>query len=90
MSGSEPIFRDNQRISDLWRGRLLDARKIYEQAATKTKMAGTDFRAWTLPTPDGGANLVGALRAESIARAEYIRTLRIFTDLVISGQGPEE
>jgi hypothetical protein len=90
MPGSEPTFHDNQRIADLWRGRLLDARKKYELAVTVTKNAGTDFTAGTLPIPDGGANLVGSLRAETRACKEYLRVLQIFTELVVSGKRPEE
>jgi len=90
MPGSEPTFHDNQRIADLWRGRLLDARKKYDLAVTESKTVGTDFTAGTLPTPDGGQNMVNTLRAETRARNEYLRVLRIFTDLVVSGKRPEE
>jgi hypothetical protein len=89
---SEPTFHDSQHLLDLWRGRLLEARKTFELAVTETKTADMDFTAGTLPTPDGGVNLVGRLRAETRARDEYMRVLQIFTDLVVSGSGkkPEE
>jgi hypothetical protein len=81
---------DNQRIVDLWRGRLIDARKKYDLAVTGAKTAGTDFTAGTLPTPDGSQNVVNTLRAETTARKEYLHILQIFTDLVVSGKRPEE
>jgi len=89
MPGPEPTFHDNQRIADLWRGRLLDARKKYELAATEAKTAGTDFTQGTLPTPDGNQHMVNTLRAETSARKEYMRVLQIFTDLVVSGKRPD-
>jgi hypothetical protein len=89
MSGYEPIPNDYQRLVDLWRNRLLDARAKYDLAATQSKTSSKDFADKILPTPDGGAKMIGAIRAESRARSEYMRTLRIFTDLVIAGKAPE-
>jgi hypothetical protein len=87
---SEPDTHDRPHIEVWWRDRLLEARKNYELAASKSKTAGTDFTAGTLPTPDGGQNLINTLRAESKARAEYLRILRIFTNFVRLGKKPEE
>jgi hypothetical protein len=90
MPGPKPTFHDSQRIADLWRGRLLEARKKYDLSVTEVKTAGTDFTAGTLPAPDGSQHMVNSLRAETIARKEYLRILQIFTDLVVSGKSPEE
>jgi hypothetical protein len=38
----------------------------------------------------GDSFLADKLRAETMARDEYMRVLRIFTDLVVSGKRPEE
>ena len=87
---SEPTSSDSERVVDLWRGRLLEARKKYDLAVTEVKTAGTDFTAGTLPTPDGSQNMISTLRAETKARDGYLRFLRIFMDLVASGKVPEE
>jgi hypothetical protein len=87
---SEPTSGDSQRILDLWRGRLLEAKSKYDLAVTEAKGAGTSFRAGTLPTPDGSHNLINAIRAETQARDEYLRVLRVFMDLVVDGKRPEE
>jgi hypothetical protein len=87
---SEPAIHDDQRIADLWRGRLLAARNKYALAVAESQIASPDFMAGTLPIPDGGANRAYALRAEASARDEYMRVLQVFTDLVLRGKRPEE
>ena len=77
-------------MQSLWQARLKDAKVQHSLAADRFKTAGMEFANRTPPTPDGGANLVFAIRAESTARREYMRVLRIFTDLVVSGTRPEE
>jgi hypothetical protein len=84
---SEPAIRDRHRIEELWRGRLIEARNKYELAASKSKTAGTDFTAGTLPMPDGSQNVNNTLRAETKARDEYLRILRIFIDLWYRARG---
>jgi len=81
---------ENRWLEDRWQSRLKDARVQYDLAAARFKTAGTEFTNRTLPTPDGGLNLVSAIRAETVARREYMRVLRIFTDLVAHGKRPEE
>jgi len=90
MSGPEPTSSDSQRIVELWRGRLLAARAQYDLAVTEAKTAGRDFIKGTLPTPDGGTSMGAALKAETRARNEYMRILRIFTDMVVDGKRPAE
>jgi hypothetical protein len=86
---SEPAFHDDQRIVDLWRGWLVEARKEYHVAVGESKTAGADFTAGTLPSPDGSQHMVNTLRAETEARNEYMRVLMVFTDLVLRGKKPE-
>jgi len=81
---------ERQRVEDLWRIRLDEAHKNYNLAVAEARTAGADFHSRQLPTPDGSANLVNALRTERVARDEYMRVLRIFTDLVAHGKRPEE
>jgi hypothetical protein len=90
MSGLEPFLSDHQCLLDLWRGRLVKARKQYDQVVAELQTASTEFKAGTLPAPDGSQNMANTLRAETHALNEYMRILRIFTDLVISGKAPEE
>ena len=90
MSGPAPTLSDRQRLLSLWRGRLLEARKNYDQVVGELQTTSTSFTSGTLPTPDGKANTVRVLKAETEALNEYMRILRIFTDLVISGKAHEE
>ena len=78
-----------ERLQSLWQARLKDAKVQYSVAADRFKTASMEFGNRTLPTPDGGANLLSAIRAESTARHEYLRVLRIFTAVVVSGKRPE-
>ena len=64
----------NQEIEQLWRRRLDDAKLRLDYATSYAK--GRD---------DGWAR-----RAHETALAEYIRVLRIFTDLVVDGKIPDE
>jgi hypothetical protein len=90
MAHPEAALSDYQRLLDLWRGRLLEARKNYGRVVGELQNARTDFKNGTLPAPDGSANMASALRAETQTLNEYMRILKIFTDLVISGKAPEE
>ncbi len=81
---------EHGQLQSCWRSRLKEARVRYDLAATRFKTASTEFTNRTLPTPAGGTNLVAAIRAESAARRDYLRVLRIFTDFVVSGTRPEE
>jgi hypothetical protein len=72
-----------------WRVRLADARGAYESAVAQFRSASEDFRSRTLPTPDGGLGVHLAIAAETNARKEYMRVLRVFTDLVLYGTHPE-
>ena len=86
-----PALSDHQRLLNLWRGRLIEARKNYDQVVSELQTnanAGRSDTAGTLPTPNGSTGHI--LRAETQALNEYMRILRIFTDLVISGKAPVE
>src|SRR5437016_4962245 len=89
MSGSA-LTLSHQRLVDLWRGRLVEARKKYDQVILELQATRTNFTSETLPTPTPDGSTKRILRAETQALDEYMRTLRIFTELVISGKAPEE
>jgi hypothetical protein len=59
----------------LWRGRLLEARQNYNRVVTEAEAKTTT---------------VGSGDTVKTFRAEYMRILHIFTELVISGKSPEE
>jgi hypothetical protein len=79
-----------QEVEELWRGRLAEAKARYETAVERFRTTAEDFRTHQTPTPDGGFGVHLAIAAESSARKEYMRVLRVFTDLLLNGKIPEE
>lgn len=79
-----------QDVEVLWRGRLAGAKASYETAVARFRTASEDFRSNHTPSPDGGFSVHLAIAAESSARKEYMRVLRLFTDLVLYGKIPNE
>lgn len=65
------------------RGHYLNAKEASAQAVRERA------EGFTLP-PDGGFAARRALKMESIALAEYVWTLRIFSNLVMDRKIPEE
>lgn len=81
-------------LESLWRERLSTVRERY---AFKTKICESLLaeRAETFPRilppdPDGALALHQALQRQSEALQDYMRILRIFTDLVTDGKMPPE
>lgn len=87
-----PPVPDSSRdeVKELWRARLADAKSRYEFAVAQFRSASEDFRAHHFPTPDGGMSVHLAIVAESSARKEYMRALRLFTDLLLYGEIPRD
>lgn len=79
-----------QDVEELWRGRLAAAKSGYETAVARFRTASEDFRSHHTPSPDGGFSVHLAIAAESSARKEYMRVLRLFTELVLYGKIPDE
>ena len=69
-----------------WRQRLDDARHRLDFAQIYVKEVQQDRQLGYVPSPDGDYAYRRAIRAESEARVEYLRILRIFTD-VLQGKG---
>jgi hypothetical protein len=63
---------------EIWRRRLAEAETTYENAAADLETA--------LAQNSGVAE---ARQRKMAARAEYLRLLRIFSDLVLRGKDPE-
>jgi len=87
-----PQARSASRIDmeDRWHKRLADARREHERAVEQFRHAAEIYRVQEVPFPDGGLALHRAIAAESLTRKEYIRVLRLFTDLILNGQSPPE
>jgi hypothetical protein len=81
---------DRDKLEDLWRKRLTDAKLRLDSARNDVKEVQRDLPSDDIPAPDGRFAYSRALRAESFALAEYKRVLRIFTDLTRNGKIPDE
>jgi hypothetical protein len=77
-------------LSQLWHGRLQIAEDRYILAAAQFQKAIKEQRDGMAPAPDGTLALRKARARESATRREYMRVLRVFTDLTVSGKIPEE
>ena len=80
-------------VEAAWRERVDRARSRYEEKlAMRRQMVGERLE-WPIslsPDPDGRFALNQALKEESAARTEYMRILRIYTELILHGTPPEE
>ena len=76
-----------QEVEDYWRLRLEETQVRYGEAKEQ-------YRKFLQAQPDGRPQSPSALelarQAESQARVEFTRVLRIFTDLTVNGRMPEE
>lgn len=77
-------------LAELWKGRLQTAEDRYILAAAQFQKAIKEQRDGLAPAPDGVFALRKARSRESSTRREYMRVLRIFTDLTVAGKLPEE
>ena len=71
-----------------WHQRLKCARSRYEGKIAIRKEMLAERSEWPIslqPDPDGRFALHLALQEESAARTEYMRLLRIFTELILHG-----
>jgi len=91
-----PVARGpSRRVQAAWQQRLKRARSLYSEkvAITKQLFAERRTRVWPInlgPDPDGRFALHLALQEESAARAEYMRILKIFNELMREEKLPEE
>jgi hypothetical protein len=76
-----------------WRERVKRARVPYEEKVAIRRQMVAEHPVWPInlaPDPDGRFALHQALKEESAARTEYMRLMRIFTELILHGTPPEE
>jgi hypothetical protein len=76
-------------LQDIWRQRVWKAWSRYVEASDGFRIAW-DEHAELRMNPDGALAIRIARQAESEALAEYMRTLKIYTDLVLNGTVPPE
>jgi hypothetical protein len=77
-------------LQAVWLDRLQAASDEYRQASAAYRNAAQDYQSQFMPSADGDFSLRQALKQQNLARAEYARTLRIFTDLLLNGVIPKE
>ena len=80
-------------VEAAWLERLQRARAHYEEKLAIRRQMVAERPVWPIslaPDPDGRFALNQALKEESEARTEYMRLLRIFTELILHGTPPEE
>ena len=74
---------------DHWAEKLKKARNKYRIAKSQLRHAVAGQRKWPVAEPHGSA-LVHAARLEELAaRNEYVRALKIFSELLVHGEGPD-
>jgi hypothetical protein len=77
-----------QELEERWRKCVQDARSRYLHAKEVSGYALREQAEGLTPPPDGSLAARRALHIENAALAEYIRTLKIFSDLVINRRIP--
>jgi hypothetical protein len=71
---------------ETWRKRLSSAESAYQDAAEELRL--TLLRKNASAVPDYGPEVTAAKARKAAARAEYLRVLRVFSDLVLRGKSP--
>jgi hypothetical protein len=81
---------NRKEIEDRWRLRLTQAQANYRTSSAAFCLAADEYRKREIPSQDGHLRLSQALAAETRARGEYIRILKLFTDLIMYGRTPDD
>lgn len=81
---------ERERLIAQWRHCVSTAKTEYEQASALVLERGNDQKFGGLPLSDGHLAYRQALRAESAARNEYARVLKLLTNLLLYGTKPNE
>ena len=75
---------------DLWRERTSVALSRYQEAREASDRALAQRSDGIMPSSEGVTTTVEALESETAALREYVRVLRILTDLVVHRKPPPE
>ena len=84
---SEPTDNRLQQIQ-LWQAKLLSAQLRFHQAVRQHSRMVAEFREGAVAPADGAFAVASARRAMALARADCIRILGIYKDLVVRGIQP--
>ena len=76
-------------LQQVWMTRLSESRKKYDLSVTRFRKVLEEQKHLGIPAPDGSFAVRQARVQESTARNEYMRVLKIFTDLVLRGKVPD-
>jgi hypothetical protein len=90
VAATDPQKQSRAELEQVWRNRLNDCRVSYDLSAAQCRKILAEQRQFAMPAPDGSFAVRQGLLQESAARNEYIRVLKIFTDLVVHGRIPDE
>lgn len=77
-------------LEESLRNRLKQARADYDLAAAHLNRMIRESRDGVIPSSDSALAIRQALAKESAKRDEYMRLLRIFTDLVVYDKAPND
>ena len=77
-------------LEECWRKRVEEARGRYLYAKNESAQVIEAQAGRLTPFPDGSFAVKRALRLERYALAEYVRTLRTFSDLVMNKEIRDE
>jgi hypothetical protein len=78
-----------QELEEIWRQRVREARLRYEEACAAFRSTwGEHFETGLSADPTHA--IQEARKVESQALAEYVRVLKIFTELVLRGEAPRD
>ena len=81
--------RSRKDIEDFWRARLQRAREQHQNAMDESRRAILDHALGASEPPDGSFALQQLHTRESAALREYMRVLKVFTDLIVNDKIPE-
>jgi len=80
--------RSRDALEDYWRVRVRDAHELYKRESANARNVFELFPPNQAMDPGGVVARHQALQRESEALREYMRRLRVFTDLVLRGVVP--
>jgi hypothetical protein len=78
-----------QREEEVWAARVEAARSNYSFAESQLRQVVAGQKEWPLPEPHGSALIEAARLQEVATRNEYLRSLKIFSELLVAGEVPE-
>ncbi len=88
MPDSRSSWARRIQLEALWRSRVREARERYTTAAGRTWAVLEEWEQSLLPSPDGAFIVRRSAELEATALSEYVRVLKVFTELVAHGKVP--